>query len=92
MSVSSVGPAGYFQQISGSHGAQAPDKGPSAEAVEAQDEARAKRIATPEEEEERRKTLANMATKEFRDILQEDVQRREAQGLSPTGVVVDITA
>lgn len=92
MSVSSVGPSSYFHQVSASAGAQPPEKAPSAEAVKEQDEARAKRMMTPEEEEARRKTLAGMATKEFRDILAEDAQRREAQGMSPTGVVVDVSA
>jgi hypothetical protein len=92
MSLGSVGPASFFHQTAGPSSVQTPDKGPRAEAAKEQDEAQAKRVMTPEEEEERRKTLAAMATQEFRDILEADAQRREDQGLSPTGVVVNLTA
>ena len=95
MSVSSVGPASFFHQPQFAPAAPPAEKGPSADAAKEQDEAKAKRAMTPEEQEELRRTLAGMATKEFRDILEEDAQRqaaaRQAQGLSPTGVVADLS-
>lgn len=98
MSVNSAGPAGFFSQPAfaapGARKESEVEKGPSAEVAKAQDEAKSKRVMTPEEQEELRRTLAGMATQEFREILQQDAKRqaeeREAQGLSPTGVVVDI--
>lgn len=98
MSVNSAGPASFFSQPAFAAPAsrkaaepQPPEKGPSAEAAKEQDEARANRVMSPEEEEERRKTLAGIATREFREILEADAHRREGQGLSPTGVAVNIT-
>ena len=54
------------------------------------------RTLTPEEEEELKRTLANNAAGQFDSILQQDAQRkaeqRQAEGLSPNGVLLNIKA
>lgn len=98
MPISSVGPASVPNQVPANRAAwdtQPVENTSAVNAAKDQEDAKAKRAMTPEEQEELRRTLAGMATQEFRNILTEDAKRqaevRAAQGLSPAGVVVDIS-
>jgi hypothetical protein len=92
MSISSIG-AGGWQPLFASPTARKPDTTPG---VGEADEGPKLRLYSPEDEEKRKKMLASEATNTFRNILREDADRdaarREANGQSPAGVVVDISA
>jgi hypothetical protein len=92
MSISSVG-AGGWQPQTASLSNRKPDTTPG---VGEGEEGPKLRLYTPEDEEKQKKLLAGEATNTFRNILKEDAardaERRAANGQSPTGVVVDISA
>lgn len=102
MSVTAAGSFFHQPQFSGvSRKPAEDDQGRAADSTSAadrareQEEAKARRAMTPEEQEKLKRLLAGMADKAFQDILKQDAEReaqaREAQGLSASGAVLNIS-